>query len=250
MRGSSRAGAALTAIAVVLAACGGTGVSRHGEAAKSPTEIAADVVDATKQLDSFRMNGTVTETTGSTRVAAEVAGPGRIGFSEQRGATTVQVLALGAVTYLKASRAYYTAQHNLTPAQVARDADGWLKLSTAAYPSFSADVARTTNLSVELRCWADRKGALSVAGTGRVGGRPAVIVTSDGSVPGSAPGKVWVAATGPAWALRSVITGPRKPRGPAACTQPTTVRASDVTISDFNQPISLAAPPSALDLTH
>lgn len=248
MRGTGRAGAALTAIAVVLAGCGGTG-GKHGEAAKSPAQITADVLAATKQLHSFRMRGTITETTGSTLVAAQVAGPGRIGFSEQQGGTAVQVIALGGLTYLKGSRAYYSAQHNLTPAQVARYADRWLKLSTASYPSFSADVARTTNLSLELRCWAQRKGGLSVAGGGTVGGRSAVIVVSDGSVPGSAPGKVYVAATGPAWPLRAVVTGPRRPGGSGACAEQTTARTSDITISDFNQPIALAAPPSALDLT-
>lgn len=35
----------------------------------------------------------------------------------------------------------------------------------------------------------------------------------------------------------------------AACAQLTIARTSDVTISDFNQPIALAAPPSPLDLT-
>jgi hypothetical protein len=59
---------------------------------------------------------------------------------------------------------------------------------------------------------------------------------------------VYVADTGPAWLLRSVVTGARKPGGPAACAQSTTARASDITLSDFNHPIALSAPPSALDL--
>jgi len=77
-----------------------------------------------------------------------------------------------------------------------------------------------------------------------------VIVASDGSEPGGAPGKVYVAATGPAWLLRSVVTGPRKPGGPGACVEPETPRTSDITISDFNQAIALAAPTAPLHLTH
>jgi hypothetical protein len=178
-----------------------------------------------------------------------VAGPGRIRFSEQRASDLVQVISLGSVTYMKASRAYYAAQPRLTPARVTSYANRWLKLPTASNPSFAADLARETNLGTELRCWAARKSGLSVAGTGSVGGRSAVIVASDGSVPGSAPGKVYVAATGPAWPLRAVVSGPREPGGSGACAEPTTPRTSDITLSDFNLPIALNAPPSPLDLT-
>jgi hypothetical protein len=249
MRAARRAAAAVAtvAVAVALAGCGGTS-AKHGEAGKSPQQIAADVVAASEQLKSFRLDGTITDAEGTTRVSGAVAGPGRIGFSEQRASDVVQVIALGSVTYMKGSRDYYAAQPRLTPAQVARYENRWLKLSTASNPSFAADLARETNLSIELRCWAARKRGLSVAGTGSVGGRHAVIVASDGSDPGGAPGRVYVAAVGPAWPLRSVVTGPRKPGGPGACAVTATPRMSDITISDFNQPIALEAPPSPLDL--
>ncbi len=237
---------ATLAISVAPAGCGGGG--RH-EASKSPQQIAADAVAATEHLHSFRLAGTITDANGSIRVTEAIAGPGRIRFSEQRGGELIQVIALGPATYMKAGLPYYSAQPNLSAAQVARFADRWLKLSTASHPSFAAAVRRSTNFSLELRCWAARKRGLSVAGTGTVGGRDAVIIASDGSAPGSAPGKVYVAATGPAWPLRAVTTGPRKPGGSGACYRYTTVRSSDITVSDFDQPISLAAPASALDLT-
>jgi hypothetical protein len=161
----------------------------------------------------------------------------------------VQVIALGGVLYMKADRAHYAAQANLTPATVARYANRWLAVPISSYPSFAAGLTRTADLSIDIRCWASRKSGLSVAGTGSIGGRPAVIVTSDGSEPGAAPGRVYVAATGPAWLLRSVVSGPRKPGGSGPCTQSTAPRRSDITLSDFNQPITLAAPPAPLDLT-
>lgn len=250
MRGARRAGAALAilAVSVAPAGCGGTS-ARHGEAGKSPQQIAADAVAATKRLHSFRLDGTITQTGGTMRLAGAVAGPGRMSFSERRASDGVQVIALGGVTYMKASRAYYSAQPKLTPVQVARYADQWLKLPTTSDPSFAAALARDTNLSIELRCWAARRRGLSVAGTGSVDGRAAVILASDGSAPGSAPGRVYVAATGPAWILRAVVAGPRKPGGSAACAEPATTDTSDITISHFNEPVALAAPPSALDLT-
>jgi hypothetical protein len=249
MRGAWRAEAvASLAVSVALAGCGDAS-AKHGEAAKSPRQIAADVVAATKQLHSFRMAGTITEAGVTTRVSGAVAGPGQISFSAQHGAESVQVITLGSVTYMKGTRAYYAAQSRLTAGQVTSYAGRWLKLSTTANPSFARSITRTTNISIELRCWAARDRGLSVAGEGRVAGRAAVIVASDGSVPGQAPGEVYVATAGPAWPLRSVITGPRKPGGSGACAQPTTPRSSDFTISDFNRPITLKAPPSPLDLT-
>lgn len=239
---------ATLAVSVAPAGCGGSS-AKHGEAAKSPQQIATDVVAATRHLHSFRLAGTFTDPGGTTRVTAAVAGPGRMSFSEQRASDSVQVIALGGVTYMKASRAYYAAQPKLTPAQVTTYANRWLKLSTASNPSFAADLARNTDLNIKLRCWAERRRGLSVAGTGIVGRRDAVVVASDGSVPGSAPGRVYVAATGPAWPLRSVVTGPRKPGGSGVCVEPTISRTSDIAITDFNQPVPLAAPASALDLT-
>lgn len=77
-------------MAVALAGCGGTSAT-HGEAAKSPQQIAADVLAATEHLRSFRLAGTVTDTSGTTRITAAVAGPGRMSFSERRGSDSVQV---------------------------------------------------------------------------------------------------------------------------------------------------------------
>ena len=251
MPGAWRTGAAASTLTVALAACGGGGVSnKSGETAKSPQQIVADVVTATESLHSFRLEGEVTDAKGKAQVTAAVAGPGRLRFAERRAGAAADVIALGSVTYLRANAPYFSAQPGLTPAQVARISNRWLKLSTAATPGFAASVARVTNLTIQLRCWAARKHGLSVAGTGNVAGRAAVIIVSDGSVPGSAPGRVYVAASGRTWPLRSIITGPRKPGGTGPCSQPSsTVRASDVTLSDFNQPIAVAPPAASLDLT-
>jgi hypothetical protein len=75
-------------------------------------------------------------------------------------------------------------------------------------------------------------------------------LSNSGADTGTAPGKLYVAATGPTWLLRSIITGPRKPGGPAACAnQPgDTPTAADLTLSEFNQPINITAPAGALDL--
>jgi hypothetical protein len=222
----------------------------EGEAARQPRQVVADVVTAARALHSFRIAGTVTDPKGPMQLTAAVAGPGRVRITARRAGAVADEIAIGPVTYLKASAAYYAAQPTLTPAQVARFSDRWLKLSTAATPGFASRVALLTDFSRELRCWGSRPRGLSVTGTGSVDGRAAVIVASDGSVPGSAPGKVYVAASGRPWLLRATVTGPRKPGGTGACAEPhSTVQSSDIRLSDFNQPVALTPPAASLDLT-
>jgi len=237
----------LTAIAVGLAACGGA--SPSGEAAKSPGQIARDTAAATKSLRSFRLDGTLTDAEGFGRVTAEVAGPGRIHVALRRASTTFEVIALGSETYLKASGSYYAGLPGLSSSQIGKLSDRWVKVPTSEDPGLRAGAARATNISVEVGCWAARQHGLRLAGTGRVAGRPAVIVANDGSAPGSAPGKVYVATSGPAWPLRAIVTGPRRPGGTGACAEESSKQTSDITVSAFNQPIHLSAPAGALDLT-
>jgi hypothetical protein len=236
----------LTAIAVGLAACGGS--SPSGEAAKSPRQIARDAAAATKSLRSFRLQGTLTDAEGFGRVSAEVAGPGRIHLALRRASSTFEVITFGAQTYLKASRSYYDALPGLSSSQAEKLSDRWVKVPTSEDPGLRAGAARATNIGVEVGCWAARSRGLRLAGTGTVAGRDAVIVANDGSAPGSAPGKVYVATSGPAWPLRAIVTGPRQPGGTGACAEESTKQTSDITVSAFNQQIHLAPPAGAIDL--
>ena len=239
---------ALAAATIALAACGG-GTAKHGEAAKPPAQIVDDVAAASRSLHTFRLDGIGTDAQGSLRLTAVVAGPGRIHLAVRRPSGAYDVIALGQEIYLNATRSYYAALPGLTPDQVARFANRWVKLPTADDAEVQASVTRATNIALQTRCWAARKKGLSIAGTGSVHGRAAVIVASDGSAPGSAPGKVYVATSGPAWPLRSIRTGPRKPGGVGACASASTATTSDITLSELNEPIHLAPPTNALDLS-
>jgi hypothetical protein len=240
-------GLGLAAVSVAVSACGGSGL--HGEAHKSPEQIQADTVAALRGLHSFRVAGNVVDAKGAAQISAEIAAPGKALLVERRTSSTLEVITLGPETYLNASRSYWAAQQNLTPTQVAVFANRWLKLPTSSNPNLETGIRRITNPKVMATCLAARKEALRNAGTGTVNGRPAVIVANSGSGPGTAPGKVYVAATGPAWPLRAIVTGPRKPGGPAGCqTSGNTQTASDFIFSSFNQPINIAAPAGALDL--
>jgi hypothetical protein len=59
MRGLWRTAVTVATMTVALAACGGG--EKHGEAAKSPSQIAQDAAAATKSLHSFRLDGRLSD---------------------------------------------------------------------------------------------------------------------------------------------------------------------------------------------
>jgi hypothetical protein len=204
-------------------------------------------------LHSYRVDGTeTTHSLGAMRVTAEVGGPGRIFLVEHLAWGTVELTTLGSEAYVKAPESFWAAQSKLTPALVERFAGRWLKAPTSLVPGLQASVSRLTDVGLTVaQCAAARKGttALRYAGVGTVAGRAAVVLSNGGADPGAAPGKLYVAASGPTWPLRAIITDPRKPGGPAACADPSeTITAADLTLSDFNQPIEITTPTGALDL--
>jgi hypothetical protein len=238
----------LLTVVLGLAACGGT--QRTGEASKSPDRIVADLATAVGGLHSYRIQGTTTDAHGVAQVTAEVAGPGRLAATLRRGPISIELISLAGVTYFRATTSYWAAQGDMTPAQVSNIANHWVKLPNSVSPELQAGVTRITNLARSAHCWTRTKGTLSITGTGTVNGRPAVIVSSDGSEPGSARGSTYIASTGPAWPLRTILTGPPTPGGPAACSvQGESLTAESITFSGFNQPVSLSAPTGAVDLT-
>src|SRR5437764_268932 len=77
------------------------------------------------------------------------------------------------------------------------------------------------------------------------------VAEDQGDRPGTNPGQLYVAASGPALPLRVLQTGPQKPGGSA---DPTcgggsdTTKSADVRLSNFDKDVKISAPPGALDL--
>jgi hypothetical protein len=194
-------------IVMGIAACGAS--SGGGEAAKSPRQVLADATAALKRLNSFRLNGSVTDSQGIESFRVAVAGAGRLQAVLRRASGTVEFVVLGGEVYLNATRGYWTSEDRMTSAQAAILADRWLKLPLSDNQGFEAAVRITGLPGVFAKCWEGweaRTGARSasstVVGKGSVNRRAAVILSNNGSQPGSAPGRMYVAASGPAWPER------------------------------------------------
>ena len=69
---------------------------------------------------------------------------------------------------------------------------------------------------------------------------------NSGAAPGTAPGRIYLSTTSPKLPLRSVITGPPQPGGPAACGHKGRISSGIATFSGFNQHFRITAPAHAL----
>ena len=246
--------AAFVAAAALTGCGGGGGIAstppghQNGEAQRTATQIIADAVAALSHVSSFHLQG------GGTGLVAtgDLAIPGRMHLTMSQNGGTIEFISIGGVQYFNANRAFWTKQ-GAAPTAVTILAGRWVKRTQAGgLGSLSVFSALTSAATVGHCLVEEHLGTVSVAGTGSVNGQPAVILDDHGDVPGSAPGQLYVATTGPPLPLRAVQTGPRMPGGTpdARCgeTSVSTGGPSDVTISAYNAPVSIAAPAGALDL--
>lgn len=247
--------------ATVAAGCGsaskhsGTGSPSPGSAATGSTtatspesvrEIIADAIAAAKTVHSYRAQGSFTDAQGSASVLAEVNSPTQLRMVEKRSSGEFEAVIYARNAYFKASRAYWTSQPNVTPAQAAVLADRWLRLPSAEGAQLAATVASQVDLGKHARCWSGRESDFTVTGSGTVDGKPVVILRSAGAAPGTAPGTTYVSTTDPKIPLKTVTTGPVKPGGLPGCASDHT--SSTVTLSGVNQHFQIARPPSAITL--
>jgi len=243
------------ALAVVATGCGGGGKKSttitSATAAKTPEQLLLGVKAALERVHSYRLRGTQTDKDGPSRITGDVELPGKAQLTLNQGPRVVDVILIGPDTYFKANSAFW---RHLGQAKAARLlGNRWVKAPTAN-AGFS-ELSTLTDPQLIGRCLVGgAHGTLRFAGRGTANGQAAVVIADRGDVPGDAPGKLWVAATGPPLPLRAVQTGPERPGGKPDKTchetsSSSTTTASNILIGDYDQPVSISPPPSALDLS-
>jgi hypothetical protein len=229
---------------------GGTSNAPAGEASKTPEQIVADVRAALGRVHSFRLQGTQTSPSGKSQISAAIGLPGKFQATLTRGGQIVQLVYIDGKGYFTAGRGYWAARSS-NPV-VLRLADRWIETTTALTPQLAQFSALTDPSTIGQCVVGANHGTLSKAGTASVNGRPAVIIADKGDAPGSAPGMLYVASTGPALPLRTVQSGPRKPGGTLdpAChkSSNSTTLTSEELLTDYDQPVVIAAPAHPVSL--
>jgi hypothetical protein len=255
-----RTGALTIAAVVLLAGCGSSSdtttktipatTTPASRANQSPRAILDEVAAAFGKVSSYHVEGTQTDKDGPSRLAADISATGDYRARIGSGGHTVDMVATGMQTFIRANTAFWRAQSHATDAVVKLLGGRWVKVPDALGHGLrdSLDKLLPQHLA---SCLTRSSGPISKE-TGRtLTGRPAVVLTDRGRRPGSSPGDLWVAATGKAYPLRETQTGPRVPGGhpDAECDDPTsTTTKGDVRFSRFNQPLHITVPPNPLDL--
>jgi hypothetical protein len=254
---------ASVAAAALLAGCGGGSGDSTATTSTSATASRADAsVDAilaamradVAKADGFHFDGTGKDRKdGDQRLTGDVTADGRAAMTMVDGkGRSLDFRVVGRGTYLRASAGFWRKEDRENGDTLAQLFGGrWVKVPTASLDDVEGDLKRILPKTLA-RCATVDLGTLTKAGAGKVGGVPTVVLKGDGSAPGTNAGTIEIAATGPAFPLRITQDGPRRKGGTVdrVChddDEDTTI-TSTITLSRFDDPVDVQAPPNALDL--
>lgn len=240
-----RAGGALTAV-VIIGGCGSGSSSSSssarasGVASRSPAQIVAAAQSTLRSANGFVVAGELTQDGQAVKIQIVDAGTSKLQVQLNANGRTAEIMTLGGAGYVRANRAFWTAQ---VGAQAANLANRWIELPASASEQLISGFGQFAPTTLS-KCLGENLGTLSRAGTTTVDGSPAVVVRQAGNVPGGNPGTLAVATDGPAYPLRVTSTGPTRPGGKVdACNDG---KGGDtegtLTFSDFNHAPPVTAP--------
>jgi hypothetical protein len=214
----------------------------NGLESKSADQILDEAANALGRVKSFHIEGSQA----GTDLQADVGLPEKLSLrvSEKGGAASIIVL--NDSLYLKANAEFWKDQGE----EAGQFAGRWFKMPASAKEF--RDLTEGLSAKTLSRCLPQDHGTLSKQGTATVDGQPAVVIADKGDRPGSAPGKLFVATQGEPLPLRMTGTDKTRPGGDTdpLCEDdsPDTGDELDVTFSDYNEPLDVKAPPSAVEL--
>lgn len=240
-----------------LAACGGSDPTPKAQskpedrATGTPQQILAAASKDVAKVRSYHVEGTETDEDGVGKLSGDVSSEGKLRFSIDVGRSALGLVVIGQTTYLKANEAFWKKEGKASPALAATLDDRWVKA-----PSGASDILKGLVPKDLAYCLRTDSGSLRKVGARTLDGRRAVVIADKGDKPGTAPGELYVAATGPALPLRVTQTGKEKPGGKPdpRCDnsddgdKPSTTTAADYRFSDYDKPVRITAPSGALDL--
>jgi hypothetical protein len=216
----------------------------NGVESKPPEEILAATAEALRRAKSFHMESTERGSS-SPSVKADNGLPRELRLALRDRDASVSVVVVDGSFYINGNGAYWKKVDAGQGASFL--ADRWFKVPR----SHGEDLTKALDPRTFSRCLLTEHGSLARGGTATVDGKRAVVIVDKGDRPGSAPGKLYVAATGEPFPLRIIATGKQRPGGhkDPECGDETPPSAGDeVIFSDYNEPLDVSAPPDAVDL--
>ena len=229
--------------------------TNNGEATRPASQIIANTEAALGQIHSFHIAGTAVQGGTQNEISGDLQLPGRVSATLTAGSAVAHVVVIDGKVYFNANQAYYLAQKTST-AVAQTLANRWVYFPTGQGPSIGSLAAAVDPTKIGMCLIAAHLGTVTVQGTGTVNGQSAVILFDHGDVPGSTPGRLWVATTGPSLPLKTVQTGLQKPGGKpnTACLEDASDVSGDTTAStalytEYNTAPPVNAPAGAVALS-
>lgn len=213
----------------------------NGEASKSPTQILADAASALRSASGFELQGVEHQGGRTLRVRALARRPQSLDVTASVGTGAYEMLRVPAGLYVRGNASFWT-QH-LGPRGAAL-ADRWIQTSSS---NMSTDLSHFATATIA-RCLTEDHGTLSTGGTTSINGQPAIVLRDAGDLPGTQPGTLAVATTGPPYPLRLNATGRQRPGGHINVCNNGQASSQDGTLafSRFNQISPLQPPTDAI----
>jgi hypothetical protein len=219
------AASCLLALGLLLAGCGGSSSSGNGVEAKSPTQILEAAKAAAAKASSVHIDGTIAS--GGKPISlnmALLAGKGGKGTISQEG-FTIQLIQVSGAVYINGTAAFYKHVGGAAAAQLLQGK--WLK--APANSGELASLAELTNLAKLIETALSGHGTLAKGAVTTVAGQKAIGLrdTTKG-------GTLYVATQGNPYPLEIVKSGKE---------------SGKVVLDRWNQPVTLAAPAGAIDIS-
>jgi hypothetical protein len=247
----ARSAAVTVAAVLALAAGGGPLAAAADESSKSPKEILNDLARDLRKVKNYHFAGWQVDSSGRSTIAGDVTASGKANVVIRQGGAAVRMVLLPSAAYLKGNAAYWKMAGGKDGAALGRKlGDRWVKVPGFGVKDVAAAFADLTPKHLA-SCAGVGTGTLSKGGEATVAGRKAVVIVDRGDKPGTTPGRLYAAASGPVLPLRVVQTGRRKAGGHlnAKCQdKDDDSRASDVTFGAFDKKVSITAPKGAITI--
>jgi hypothetical protein len=197
-----------------LSACGsGTpkhAVRRSGEASKPPDRIVADAAAAIRSARGYAMQGTMSQNGQAMRFAVVVPGASSLELTFSIAGATIETIVSPSASYVRGNAAFWRAHFGGSASGLA---NRWIQVAPSSAQTLTSSLGHFAPATVA-RCLTEDHGTLTVAGMTTIDGRAAVIVRDKGNAPGSSPGELDVAATGPPYPLQATADGVQRAGGP------------------------------------
>jgi hypothetical protein len=212
----------------------------------SPAKLLSAAQLALRSSHGYEMQGTITKNGHTVAIAVTVDGAQSLKLSLSQGSGVAQMITTPTGSYLRANEAFWAPRLGARGQMLA---NRWFKVP----PIEAGRLARGLGAfrpSTLARCLGEHHGTLSLAGRTTVDGVPAIQIRDAGNAPGTSPGLLAVAASGPPYPLRALETGSTRPGGPIdSCNAGGTGETrGSVTLSHFNHVPPVQAPRGALTI--